>query len=63
MIPELRKVVTFDEDVLTEGGRPADPVLRLIGVAAVVKNPWAGQGYVEDLKPEIRRIARRWASC
>ena len=57
MIPELRKVVTFDEDVLTEGGRPADPVLRLIGVAAVVKNPWAGQGYVEDLKPEIRRIA------
>ena len=57
MIPELRKVVTFDEDVLTEGGRLADPVLRLIGVAAVVKNPWAGQGYVEDLKPEIRRIA------
>ena len=57
MIPELRKVVTFDEDVLTEGGRPAEPVLRLIGVAAVVKNPWAGQGYVEDLKPEIRRIA------
>ncbi|MEQ8897608.1 MAG: amino acid synthesis family protein [Roseovarius sp.] len=57
MIPELRKVVTFDEDIHTEGGRPADPVLRLIGVAAVVKNPWAGQGYVEDLKPEIRRIA------
>uniref|UniRef100_UPI003B522B00 amino acid synthesis family protein n=1 Tax=Roseovarius indicus TaxID=540747 RepID=UPI003B522B00 len=57
MIPELRKVVTFDEDVLTEGGRPADPVLRLIGVAAVVRNPWAGQGFVEDLKPEIRRVA------
>ena len=57
MIPELRKVVTFDEDIPTAGGRPADPVLRLIGVAAVVKNPWAGQGYVEDLKPEIRRIA------
>ncbi|KZY29573.1 peptide synthetase [Roseovarius sp. HI0049] len=57
MIPELRKVVTFDEDIHTEGGRPADPVLRLIGVAAVVRNPWAGQGYVEDLGPEIRRVA------
>ena len=57
MLPELRKVVTFDEDVHTEGGRPADPVLRMIGVAAVVQNPWAGRGYVDDLSPEIRRMA------
>lgn len=39
MIPELRKVATFDENVLSEGGRPSDPVLRMIGVAAVIKNP------------------------
>ena len=52
MIPELRKIVTFDEDIHTEGGRASDPVLRMIGVAAVVKNPWAGR-FVEDLKPEI----------
>ena len=26
-------------------------------MAAVVKNPWAGRGYVEDLSPEINRIA------
>ncbi len=57
MLPELRKVVTFDEDIHREGERPADPVLRMIGVAAVVRNPWAGQGYVEDLQPEIRRMA------
>jgi hypothetical protein len=31
--------------------------LRLIGVAAVLKNPWHGRGYVEDLSPEINRIA------
>ena len=57
MFPELRKVVTFDEDVHREGERAADPILRMIGVAAVVRNPWAGQGYVEDLAPEIQRLA------
>ena len=57
ILPELRKVVTFDEDIHREGEKTADPVLRIIGVAAVVKNPWAGQGYVEDLQPEIQRMA------
>ncbi len=57
MLPELRKVVTYDEDVHSEGGRAADPLLRMIGVAAVVANPWAGRGYVEDLSPDIQRMA------
>ena len=56
-LPELRKVVTYDEDIHRDGARAADPVLRLIGVAAVVKNPWAGRGFVEDLSPEIKRMA------
>ena len=57
MLPELRKVVTFDEDIHREGGRAAEPALRIIGVAAVLANPWAGLGYVEDLSPEIKRLA------
>lgn len=57
MFPELRKVVTFDEDIHREGDRPADPVLRMIGVAAVLRNPWHGQGYVQDLAPGIQRLA------
>ena len=57
MIEELRKVVTYDEDVHREGGRAAEPPLRMIGVAAVVANPWAGRGFVQDLQPEIQRIA------
>ncbi|MEX0304926.1 MAG: amino acid synthesis family protein [Leisingera sp.] len=57
MLPELRKIVTFDEDIYRDGDKPADPVLRMIGVAAVVRNPWHGKGYVEDLKPEINRMA------
>ena len=57
VLPELRKVVTFDEDIYIEGGRASDPPLRMIGVAAVVKNPWFGRGFVEDLSPDIKRMA------
>ena len=57
VLPELRKVVTFDEDIYIEGERASDPPLRMIGVAAVVKNPWFGRGFVEDLSPDIHRMA------
>jgi hypothetical protein len=57
MFPELRKVVTYDEIIYRDGDRAATPPLRLIGVAAVVKNPWHRRGFVEDLSPEINRIA------
>ena len=57
VLPELRKVVIFDEDIYIEGERVSDPPLRMIGVAAVVKNPWFGRGFVEDLSPEIQRMA------
>ena len=57
MLKELRKIVTFDEDIYSEGGKEADPILRIIDVAAVLANPWKNQGFVEDLQPEIKRIA------
>ncbi|MDA7827878.1 amino acid synthesis family protein [Rhodobacteraceae bacterium] len=53
MTPEIRKFVTFDEETLIEGFKPAATPWRMFAVAAVVKNPWAGR-YVEDLKPEIQ---------
>lgn len=52
MQPEIRKIVTFDEETLIEGYRAASRPWRMFAVAAVVKNPWAGR-YVEDLSPEI----------
>jgi Amino acid synthesis len=55
-LPELRKLVTYDEDTVTDGGRACSPPLRMIAVAAVVTNPWFGRGFVEDLSPEIRRM-------
>jgi Amino acid synthesis len=47
---EVRKIVTFAEDIFTEAGQLAEPVLRKVAVVAVVKNPFAGK-YVEDLAP------------
>ena len=57
MFPELRKIVTYDEVIHRDGDRAATPPLRLIAAAAVLRNPWAGRGYVDDLSPEITRIA------
>ena len=53
MQPDIRKIVTYDEEVLVEGFRPAATPWRMFAVAAVVRNPWAGR-FVEDLGPEIR---------
>lgn len=53
MTPDIRKIVTFEEEILIEGFRKADKPWRMFAVAAVIKNPWAGR-YVEDLNPEIR---------
>ncbi|MCR9111052.1 amino acid synthesis family protein [Marivita sp. XM-24bin2] len=53
MGPEIRKIVTYDEEVFIEGFRTADAPWRMFAVAAVIRNPWAGR-FVEDLTPEIR---------
>ncbi|MDH3695026.1 MAG: amino acid synthesis family protein [Gammaproteobacteria bacterium] len=54
MTPEIRKFVTYDEETIIEGGKTAPTPLRLFAVAAVITNPWAGRGFVENLKPEIQ---------
>jgi hypothetical protein len=53
----IRKAVTVVEEVLLEGGRAVDPAARVAVVAAVITNPWAGQGFVEDLDPGIDATA------
>lgn len=53
----FRKLVTIIEETTTEGGRPVDPAARVVIVAAVFENPWAGQGFVEDLNEGIDKVA------
>lgn len=54
---QIRKIVTYTEDTLIEGGRKAAKPLQLFAAAAVITNPWHGRGFVEDLKPEILAYA------
>ena len=42
MDPEIRKIVTYDEETLIEGYRVSKTPWRMFAVAAVVRNPWAG---------------------
>ena len=42
-VMNVRKIVTYVDEVLTEGGRPVDPPARTAVVVAVIENPWAGR--------------------
>lgn len=53
MYPEIRKIVTYDEEILIEGFRKTEKPWRVFAVAAVIKNPWSGK-FVDNLKPEIQ---------
>lgn len=56
MLPNIRKWVTYDEEILVEGFRPATTPWRMFAVTCVLENPWAGR-FVDDLNPEIRAYA------
>jgi len=57
MTASIRKTLLHVETTLIEGGKAAAAPLKLIAALAVLKNPWAGRGFVENLTPEIRVIS------
>lgn len=57
MPAEVRKTLLYEENTLIEGGKVAENPLKLIAAMAVIRNPWAGAGFVDDLSPEIRDCA------
>lgn len=54
---KFRKLTTTVEEVAFEGGRAVTPIARVAIVAVVIDNPWAGQGFVDDLGPGIASCA------
>ena len=54
---KLRKFAKFEDKTFIEGKKKAKEPVLLVSVAAVIENPWAGRGFVEDLKPEILDLA------
>lgn len=57
MALKVRKTLLQIEKTLIEGDKEAKIPLTLYAAIAVIKNPWAGRGFVEDLKPEIHEQA------
>jgi len=53
----IRKTLLHIENTLIEGGKEAATPLKMIVAVAVITNPWAGRGFVENLSPEIQDIA------
>jgi hypothetical protein len=47
---DIKRVLTFVDEVRTEAGQRVDPPLRKVAVAAVIGNPFAGR-FGLDLKP------------
>lgn len=54
---EVRKVFTTVEQTHIEGGKELEKPVKMIASMAVIKNPWSGKGFVENLKPEIDALA------
>jgi hypothetical protein len=57
MPAEIRRTLLHVETTHREGGREAATPMRLIAAVAVLTNPWAGRGFVEDPKPEVRDVS------
>jgi hypothetical protein len=57
MPAEIRKTLLHVENTFIEGGKSVETPLKLVAALAVIKNPWAGQGFVEDLRPGIQDCA------
>ena len=53
----IRKTLLQVETTLHEGGKSAERPLKMFAAMAVIKNPWAGRGFVQNLKPEIHEAA------
>lgn len=54
---EIRRTVLHVETTLRDGGREAAEPMKLIAAAAIITNPWAGRGFVENLRPEVKEVA------
>ncbi len=54
MTVEIRRTFQQVQTTFVEGGRAVAEPTKLVTAAAVIKNPWYGRGFVEDLSPEIK---------
>lgn len=53
----IRKTILHIETLYMDGAKEGERALKMVAAAAIIRNPWADRGFVEDLSPEIREIA------
>ena len=53
---EIRRTLLNIQTTRVEGGKALATPTKLITAMAIIKNPWFGKGFVENLRPEIRAI-------
>jgi hypothetical protein len=56
MPAEVRRTIINIQTTQIEGGKAVPVPTRLIAAIAIIRNPWFGRGWVEDLSPEVRDI-------
>lgn len=56
MTAEVRRTLLHVQSTFIEGGSAVPSPTKLVAACAIIANPWAGRGYVENLRPEIRDV-------
>ena len=56
MAPEIRRTFLHIQTTHIEGGNPLEVPTKLVAALVVIKNPWFGRGFVENLRLEIREV-------
>ena len=54
MTVEIRRTIDWTQTTFVEGGKVVETPTYLYAALAVIRNPWFGRGFVEDLSPEIK---------
>ena len=54
---QIKRTLTFVDEVAIEAGQPIDPPLRKVAVVAIIDNPFAGR-FERDLEPAHQRERR-----
>lgn len=54
MPAQIRRTLLRHQTTYEEGGKPVETPTELVAALVIIRNPWFGQGFVEDLRPEIR---------
>ena len=56
MPAQIRRTLLHHQVTYEEGGKPVETPTELVAAMVIIRNPWFGRGFVEDLRPEIRDL-------